>query len=109
MRGCTSFNRPHERPALSVAWGYDPCTTFKNISTLLFDDIRSKDTSQKRVCKFFVPFKHIFKAVFVGIPKVQEQLAFSGLKMYYSGARMVTIYFIHPSGKLKLSFGFHIH
>ena len=26
--GCTSLNWPHERPALSVAWGYDPWTTF---------------------------------------------------------------------------------
>ena len=26
--GCTSLNRPHERPAPSVAWGYDPWTTF---------------------------------------------------------------------------------
>ena len=77
----------------------------------MFDDIRIKETSQKRACEFFVPFKHILKALFVGIPKVQEQLAFSGYKMYYSGARRVTItiYFIHLSGKLKLSFGFHIH
>ena len=35
-----------------------------------------KETSQKWVCEFFVPFKHILKALFVGIPKVQEQ-AFS--------------------------------
>ena len=45
-------------------------------SAPLFDDIRIKETSQKRVCECFVPFKHILKALFVGIPKVQEQ-AFS--------------------------------
>ena len=44
---------------------------FKTFSTPLF-----KGTIQKRVCEFFVPFKHILKALFVGIPKVQEQ-AFS--------------------------------
>ena len=44
---------------------------FKTFSTPLF-----KETSQKRVCEFFVPFKHILKALFVGISKVQEQ-AFS--------------------------------
>ena len=49
---------------------------FKTFSTPLFDDIRIKETSQKKVCEFFVPFKHILKALFVGIPKVLEQ-AFS--------------------------------
>ena len=49
---------------------------FKTFSTPLFDDIRIKETSQKRVCEFFVPFKHTLKALFVGIPMVQEQ-AFS--------------------------------
>ena len=49
----------------------------KTFSAPLLDDIRIKETSQKRVCEFFVvPFKHILKALFVGIPKVQEQ-AFS--------------------------------
>ena len=48
----------------------------KTFSTPLLDDIRIKETSQKRVCEFFVPFKHILKALFVGIPKAQEQ-AFS--------------------------------
>ena len=72
---------------------------FKTFSTPLF-----KETSQKRVCEFFVPFKHILKALFVGISKVQEQ-AFSDDRKG-GGAWMVTItiYFIHPSGKLKLSF-----
>ena len=27
----------------------------------------------RKECEFFVPFKHILKALFVGIPKVQEQ------------------------------------
>ena len=42
----------------------------------MFEDIRIKETSPKRVCEFFVPFKHILRALFVGIPKVQEK-AFS--------------------------------
>ena len=46
--------------------------SFKTFSTPLFDDIRIKQTSQKRV-RIFVLFKHILKALFVGIPKVQEQ------------------------------------
>ena len=50
---------------------------FKTFSTLLLDDIRIKETSQKRARECFVPFKHILKATNnVGIPKVQEQ-AFS--------------------------------
>ena len=44
---------------------------FKTFSTPLFDDIRIKETIQIRV-----RFKHNLKALFVGIPKVQEQ-AFS--------------------------------
>ena len=48
---------------------------FKTFSTPLFDDIRIKETIQKRV-RIFCIFKHILKALFVGIPKVQEQ-AFS--------------------------------
>ena len=48
----------------------------KTFSAPLLDDIRIKETSQKRVCEFSVPFKDILKALFVGFPKVQEQ-AFS--------------------------------
>ena len=49
---------------------------FKTFSTPLFDNIRIKETIQIRMRFFFVPFKHNLKALFVGIPKVQEQ-AFS--------------------------------
>ena len=80
--GCTSLNRLHERPALSVAWDLIHGQLFKTFSTPLFDNIRIKEASQKSV-RFFslfflllLPFKHILKALFVGIPKVQEQ-AFS--------------------------------
>ena len=36
----------------------------------------SKKLDRKECANFFVPFKYILKALFVGIPKVQEQ-AFS--------------------------------
>ena len=71
-----SLNRLHERLALSVAWGYDPWTTFKNIFYTSVGRHQDQRNYSEKSAIFFVPFKHILKALFMGIPKVQEQ-AFS--------------------------------
>ena len=45
---------------------------FTTFSTSLYDDIRRKQASQKRICEFFVHIEHLLKPLFVGIPEVQE-------------------------------------
>ena len=42
--------------------------------TSLYSDMMTKEASQKRICEFFVPIQHIFKA-FVGIREVQERVS----------------------------------
>ena len=37
-------------------------------STSLYSDVRTKEASQKRICEFFVPIEHIFKAFVCGYP-----------------------------------------
>ena len=44
-------------------------------STSLYDDIRTKEASQKRICEFFVPIEQLLRALFVGIREVQERVS----------------------------------
>ena len=46
-----------------------PERPFTMFSISLYDDIRRKETSQKRICEFFVPIEHIFKAFACGYPR----------------------------------------
>ena len=49
-----------------------PCTM---LSTSFYDDIRTKEASQKRICDFFVHIEHLLRTFFVGIRKVQERVS----------------------------------
>ena len=44
-------------------------------STSFYDDIRTKEASQKRICEFFVPIEHLLWLLFVGIREVQERVS----------------------------------
>ena len=46
----TSLYRPKERPELSVA-----LNLILDILLQLYDDIRRKETNEKRICEFFLP------------------------------------------------------
>ena len=46
----TSLYRPKERPELSVLLNLIPGHPFTMFSTSLYDDIRTKEASQKRIC-----------------------------------------------------------
>ena len=56
---CTDLKRgPKSRLLLNLIPGHH----FTMFSTSLYSDIRTKEASQKRICEFFVPIQHIFKA-----------------------------------------------
>ena len=46
----TSLYRPKERPEL-------------------YDDIRRKEASEKRICEFFLPVEHLLRPFFDGYPR----------------------------------------
>ena len=46
---------------------------FTMFSTSLYSDVRAKEASQKRICEFFVPIEHIFKAFVCGYPRVTRK------------------------------------
>ena len=62
---------PNSRLLLNLIRGR-PFTMF---STSLYDDIRTKEASQKRICEFFVPIEQLLRALFVGIREVQERVS----------------------------------
>ena len=60
---------PNSRLHLNLIPGH-PFTMF---STSLYDDIRTKEASQKRIGEFFVPIEHLLRPLFVDIREVQER------------------------------------
>ena len=46
-----------------------PRHPFTMFSTSLYDNIRTNEASQKGICEFFLPIKHIFKAFVCGYPR----------------------------------------
>ena len=53
---CTDQKRsPNSRLLLNLIPGHH----FTMFSTALYDDIRTKEASQKRICEFFVPIEHL--------------------------------------------------
>ena len=65
----TSLYRLKERPEVSFALNLIPGHHFTMFSTSLYSDIRTKEASQKRICEFYVPIQHIFKAFVCGYPR----------------------------------------
>ena len=69
---CTDQKRgPKSRLLLNLIPGHQ----FTMFSTSLYHDIRTQEASQKRICEFFVPIEHIFKAFACGIREVQERVS----------------------------------
>jgi len=66
----TSLYRPKERPELSVAFEYDPWTSFYNYMTTL-----GEKANEKRICEFFLPVVHLLWPFFVGIRAVRERVS----------------------------------
>ena len=63
---CTDLKRgPKSRLLLNLIPGHH----FTMFSTSLYSDIRTKQAGQKRICEFFVPIQHIFKAFVCGYPR----------------------------------------
>ena len=56
---------PKTRLLLNLILGHH----FTMFSTSLYSDVRTKEASQKRICEFFVPIEHIFKAFVCGYPR----------------------------------------
>ena len=69
---CTDQKRGLNSRLLLILISGHPFTMF---STSLYDDIRTKEASQKRICEFFVPIEHLLRTFFVGIRKVQERVS----------------------------------
>ena len=60
---CTDQKRgPKSHLLLNLIPGHH----FTMFSTSLYSDVRTKEASQKRICEFFVPIQHIFKAFVCG-------------------------------------------
>ena len=74
---CGTLYRPKERPELSIASFYNVfySYSFKHAHTREYDDIRTKEASQKRICEFSVPIEHLLRPLFVGIREVQERVS----------------------------------
>ena len=69
---CTDQKRgPNSRLLLNLIPGHH----FTMFSTALYDDIRTKEASQKRICEFSVPIEHLLRPLFVGIREVQERVS----------------------------------
>ena len=63
---CTDQKRgPNSRLLLNLIPGH-PFTMF---SVSLYDDIRRKEASQKRICEFFVRVEHLLRQFFCGYPR----------------------------------------
>ena len=56
---------PNSRLHLNLIPGH-PFTMF---SISLYDDIRSKEASQKGICEFFVPVEHLLRPLVCGYPR----------------------------------------
>ena len=69
---CTDQKRgPNSLVLLNLIPGH-PFTMF---SVSLYDDIRRKEASQKRICEFFVLIEHLLRPLFVSIREVQEMVS----------------------------------
>ena len=73
---------------------------FKTFSTPLFDDIRIKQTSPKRI-RIFLTFQTDFKGLVCGYSKGTGTGLLREQKMYYSGARMVAITIYSSQREIK--------
>ena len=72
---CGTLYRPKERSELSGAFEFIPGHPFTMFSISLYDDIRRKEASQKRICEFFVLIEHLLRPLFVSIREVQEMVS----------------------------------
>ena len=69
---CTDQKRgPNSRLLLNLIHGH-PFTMF---SISLYDDIRRKEASQKRICELFLPIENLSRPLFVGVREVQERVS----------------------------------
>ena len=69
---CTDLKRgPKSRLLLNLI----PGLHFTMFSTSLYDDIRTKEASQKRIGEFFVPIEHLLRPLFVDIREIQERVS----------------------------------
>ena len=61
----TAMYRPKERPELSVAFEFDPWTSFYNYMTTLGE----KKLVRIEFAKFFLPVEHLLRPFFCGYPR----------------------------------------
>ena len=65
----STLKGPKEGPEFSVLLNLIPGHPFTMFSTSLYDDIKTKEASQKRICEFFVPIEHLLRPFVCGYPR----------------------------------------